>query len=208
MVRTLRCGDRAILLEVDGTDEVLGLSAALRAARPAGVVEWVPGARTVLVVFDPSRTRADKLASAIAELPVELGNRSAGPLVEIPVRYDGADLAEVAARTGLTVEEVVARHSRPEYRVAFCGYAPGFGYLTGLDPALRLPRRASPRTRVPAGSVAIADVYAGVYPRQAPGGWHLLGHTDRPMWTPEADPPAVFTAGARVRFIRLPDQVA
>jgi 5-oxoprolinase (ATP-hydrolysing) subunit B len=203
-VRTLPCGDRAILLEVDGADEVLGLSAALRAAPPDGVEEWVAGARTVLVVFDPARTDAGRLAAAVAGLPVGPGTGAAGPVVEIPVRYDGADLAEVAERTGLGVEEVVARHSRAEYRVAFCGYAPGFGYLTGLDPALRLPRRASPRTRVPAGAVAIADVYAGVYPRQAPGGWHLLGQTDRPMWIPEADPPAVFTVGARVRFTPVP----
>jgi KipI family sensor histidine kinase inhibitor len=107
----------------------------------------------------------------------------------------------VAAATGLEVAEVVDRHRRAAYRVAFCGFSPGFAYLTGLDPALHLPRRAEPRTRVPAGSVAVAGPYTAVYPRATPGGWHLLGTCGQRLWDPDADPPARLTPGTRVRFV-------
>lgn len=130
-------------------------------------------------------------------------NDPAGTVVEIPVAYDGADLAEVAARCGLTPAEVVQRHTAPTYTAAFAGFAPGFVYLEGLDPALVLPRRAEPRTRVPAGSVAIAADHAAVYPRESPGGWHLLGRTGAVMFDAEADPPALVQPGDRVRFVAV-----
>jgi KipI family sensor histidine kinase inhibitor len=120
--------------------------------------------------------------------------------VTIPVVYDGPDLADVASRTDLSVEEVVRRHAAGEYVVAFCGFAPGFGYLTGLDPALCLPRRTVPRTRIPAGSVAVADRFTSVYPSNSPGGWHLLGRTATVMWDLERQPPALLAPGTRVRF--------
>jgi KipI family sensor histidine kinase inhibitor len=121
-------------------------------------------------------------------------------MVTIDVRYDGADLAEVAERCGLSVSDVVELHSEAEYTVAFCGFMPGFAYLVGLPPALHLPRRETPRTRVPAGSVAIAAEFASVYPRQSPGGWHLLGTTDVELWHDDAEPPALLTPGTTVRF--------
>jgi KipI family sensor histidine kinase inhibitor len=199
-MRLRPCGDEAVLVELDDPDDVLPLHQALRDRPPAGLVDSVPAARTVLLVFDPGRTTARQVAAAIPD-PTAARAAAPGPLVEVPVTYDGADLAEVAERSGLTVDEVVERHRRPLYTVAFCGFSPGFGYLTGLDAALRLPRRESPRVRVPAGAVAIADRYSGIYPRPAPGGWHILGHTDAPLWTLHREPPALLRPGCRVRFV-------
>jgi KipI family sensor histidine kinase inhibitor len=202
-MRLRPCGDEAVLVELDEPDQVLPLHQSLQRRPPAGLVDCVPAARTVLLIFDPSRTTAREVAAAIPR-PTATGPAVAGPLLELPVDYDGPDLGDVAQRSGLTVDEVVERHTRPVYTVAFCGFAPGFGYLTGLDAALRLPRRPSPRVRVPAGAVAIADRYSGVYPRPAPGGWHILGRTDIPMWTLDRDPPALLRPGCRVRFVPAP----
>jgi KipI family sensor histidine kinase inhibitor len=126
---------------------------------------------------------------------------SSGREVEIPVVYDGADLAEVAELSGLTVREVLDRHSSAEYTVAYLGFSPGFGYLTELDPVLRLPRRKTPRTSVPAGSVAIAGPYTAVYPSASPGGWRLLGRTDLVLWDVRRDPPSLLGPGDKVRFV-------
>jgi KipI family sensor histidine kinase inhibitor len=199
-MRLRPCGDEAILVEFDDPGQVLPVHLALQRRPPAGLVDCVPAARTVLVVFDPARTTAQQVAAAIPH-PTATQPATAGALLELPVAYDGADLGDVAERTGLTVDEVIERHTRPTYTVAFCGFSPGFGYLTGLDPALRLPRRPSPRLRVPAGAVAIADRYSGIYPRPTPGGWHLLGRTDRPVWTLDREPPALLRPGCRVRFV-------
>ena len=119
------------------------------------------------------------------------------------MRYDGADLAEVAAMTGLDPAEVVRAHTSTLWRVAFGGFVPGFGYLVGGDPRLHVPRRESPRTRVPAGSVALAGEFTGVYPRASPGGWQLIGTTDAVLWDPDRSPPAVLTPGTRVRFVDI-----
>ncbi len=124
---------------------------------------------------------------------------AAEPVV-LPVRYDGADLAEVAALWGVAEEEVARVHSGIEFRVAFCGFAPGFGYLTGLPERLHVPRRATPRTAVPAGSVGLAGPYTGVYPRSSPGGWQLIGRTDAVLWDPAREPAALLAPGTRVRF--------
>lgn len=202
MTRVLPCGDRALLVEVDDLDAVLGLHAALVAERPDGVVELVPAARTILISFDPSRIASDRLAEALrAVRPVDAA-REGGALVEIRVIYDGEDLEEVARLAGISPEEVVRRHLDGEYVAAFCGFSPGFAYLDGLDPALHVPRRDSPRTRVPAGAVAVADRYTAVYPRPSPGGWRLIGHTDATLWDESRDPPAVLAPGTRLRFVR------
>ena len=215
-MRFLTAGSRALLVELepDGADpEPAALYRALTRTPPTGALEYVPAARTVLVRFDPALTSAATLSDRIAEAAqttmTTTGSAAAAPdapseagaVLEIPVHYDGADLDEVARLTGWGVDTVVARHSGALYTVAFCGFAPGFGYLTGLDEALRLPRRAVPRTRVPAGSVAIADVYTAVYPHPSPGGWHLLGHTETAVWDPEREPPALLAPGTRVRFV-------
>ncbi|GAA3308229.1 hypothetical protein GCM10020295_69690 [Streptomyces cinereospinus] len=122
-------------------------------------------------------------------------------MVELPVRYDGPDLADVAALWGVSEPEVARIHAGTEFRVAFCGFAPGFGYLTGLPPHCHVPRRATPRTAVPAGSVALAGPYTGVYPHASPGGWQLIGSTDAVLWDPARVPAALLSPGTRVRFV-------
>jgi KipI family sensor histidine kinase inhibitor len=198
-VKVLPYGDDAVLVEVDASP--LAVVPALRAL--PGVREVVPGARTVLVVFDDGQMAdAAALGSALAQAPeAELPRATPGRTVELPVRYDGADLADVAAIAGIAVDEVVARHADGTYTVAFCGFAPGFAYLTGLDPVLQMPRLTQPRASVPAGSVAIAAEYTGVYPGSSPGGWRLLGTTDAPLWDLDRDPPALLVPGTRVRFV-------
>ncbi|MDT7805145.1 MAG: 5-oxoprolinase (ATP-hydrolyzing) subunit, partial [Actinomycetota bacterium] len=164
-VRLLPCGRRAVLVEVD---DVLGYQAALTQAPPLGVEELVPAARTLLVRFDPAVTSADRLGDLLRQVsPVDSQVASAAEVV-IPVLYDGEDLAEVASETGLSVAEVVARHGAGSYVSAFCGFAPGFAYLSGSDTRLHVSRRSSPRTRIPAGSVAIAGEYSAVYPSASP----------------------------------------
>ncbi|MBB5789326.1 5-oxoprolinase subunit B family protein [Jiangella mangrovi] len=202
-LRVLPCGDAAILVDLDDLERVLALHATLTQEPPAGVVDLVPAASTLLVVFDPASTTRARLTDDIVRRPPHTAAARPRPLVEIGVRYDGADLDDVAAHTGLTRAEVVRRHTAPEYTVAFNGFAPGFAYLTGMDPALTVPRRTSPRTRVPAGSVAVADRYSGIYPRQAPGGWQLVGHTDIVLWDLDRTPPALLLPGTRVRFLDL-----
>ncbi len=200
-VRALAAGASAVLIELDSLDQVMGLNMALRRTPPVGTVDLVPAARTVLVIFDVKRTSDERVVADISERQIGPETEREGPLVEVPVVYDGEDLAEVAALSGLSERDVVARHVGPEYRVAFCGFAPGFAYIAGGDPALRVPRRRSPRTAVPAGSVALADEFTGVYPRQMPGGWQLIGRTDAVLWDLDRDPPALLPPGTRVRFV-------
>jgi KipI family sensor histidine kinase inhibitor len=200
-VRVLRYGREAVLVELADLGEVMGLHRTVSDAPPPGVRELVPAARTLLVSYDPGRTSFDALAGALAGTDAGAVAPGEGRLVELPAVYDGPDLAEVAELTGLSAEEVVRRHAAAGYVVAFCGFAPGFAYLTGGDPALRVPRRSTPRTTVPAGALGLADGYTGVYPRPSPGGWQLLGHTDAPLWDVDRDPPALLTPGTRVRFV-------
>jgi KipI family sensor histidine kinase inhibitor len=195
-MRVLPCGPSAVLAEYESLAEVLAVYEALRFADVAGVDQIVPAARTVLVQFhDVDRDRLDSLL-----VPSDLAPSVHGPLVEIPVVYDGEDLDEVADLTGLSRDEVINLHSSASYTVAYLGFSPGFGYLTGLDPILHVPRRAVPRTSVPAGSVAIAGPYASVYPSASPGGWRLLGHTSTVLWDVRRDPPSLLEPGTRVRF--------
>ncbi len=195
-MKVRRCGESALLIE---TDEVLGWYTALTDRSLPGVVDLVPAARTLLVRYE-SDVDFEVMVSRLSGATPAKAAVAAGEPVTIPVRYDGEDLAEVAKATGLSEDEVVSLHSGAEYTVAFTGFAPGFGYLTGLDDRLRLPRRESPRTRVPAGAVAVAGEYTGVYPRPSPGGWHLLGHTTAPLWDPSRETPALLRPGVRVRF--------
>jgi KipI family sensor histidine kinase inhibitor len=223
-VRVVAYGDDALLVDLPGLDAVRALDDALVARPPAGVVDVVPAARTVLVRFSGPAAAAraaggvaeaaERAAAASGARP-EAGargsveaRRAAGAVVELPVRYDGPDLAEVAALTGLTEAEVVRRHAAATYTVAFGGFMPGFAYLTGLDPVLHVPRRATPRERVPAGAVAVAGEYAAVYPASTPGGWRLLGTCDVPLFHVDHDPPALLRPGARVRFVPVPGDPA
>ncbi|MFV0252229.1 MAG: 5-oxoprolinase subunit B family protein [Beutenbergiaceae bacterium] len=198
-VRLLPSGQRAVLAEVADADAAHGLAQHLHHLADARIQEVVPGARTVLVVVVDPADLAD-----IAQLIRSTSSRGPAPgasaLVDIEVDYDGADLAGVARLAGLSTDEVIERHCQAHYTVEFIGFAPGFAYLAGLDPALQLPRLDSPRPSVPAGSVAIAGRYAAVYPRSSPGGWRLLGHTDAVLFDVDADPPVLLQAGTRVRF--------
>ncbi|GLZ14278.1 allophanate hydrolase [Actinomadura sp. NBRC 104425] len=200
-MRVRREGDTALLVEVDDLATAHRLNAAVRAAGLPGVIDVVPGEHTVLVVADPARCDLAALAARLPGLPLPASASGDAPPVEIPVVYDGADLDEVAELTGLPRAEVVRRHATASYTVAYLGFSPGFGYLTGLDPALHVPRRTSPRTAVPAGSVAIAGPYSAVYPSRSPGGWRLLGRSDLPLWDVRRDPPSLLQPGTRVRFV-------
>ncbi|HEY0521414.1 MAG TPA: 5-oxoprolinase subunit PxpB [Ilumatobacteraceae bacterium] len=197
-MRVLPFGRGAVLAEYDTIDEVMAVDSALRASNLDGLGECVPAARTVLVRYSGVDRRAlDELLVPGAAVP-----RAEGPIVEIPVTYDGVDLEEVAAATGLSTEEVIETHAGTVYSAAFLGFTPGWAYLVGLPAALRLPRRSTPRTAITAGSVAIANEFTGVYPTVSPGGWHLLGHTDEAMFDVTRDKPALIMAGDRVRFVR------
>ena len=194
-------GERALLVEVDDLETVHRLHAALRTLDPPGVTELVPGYRTLLVVADPGRAGSlDELAAALPTLELPPAGAVAGDPVEIPVRYDGEDLDEVARLTGLDLEEVVRRHTAPTYTVAFLGFSPGFPYLVGLDPALEVPRLDTPRTSIPAGSVGLAGTQTGIYPTASPGGWRLIGRTEVALFDPARDPPALLAPGGRLRF--------
>lgn len=186
-------GDRAQLVE---TREPHALRAAILAAAIPGVVDVVPGEKTVLVTVSGSLEGLDRQLRTLK--PVEV--YGSDDTLDIPVVYDGEDLDEVADLTGLSRAEVITLHNSSSYTVAYLGFSPGFGYLTGLDPALHVPRRDVPRTSVPAGSVAIAGPYTSVYPSASPGGWRLLGHTSTVLWDVRRDPPSLLGPGTRVRF--------
>ncbi|MFI6340397.1 allophanate hydrolase subunit 1 [Streptomyces sp. NPDC050535] len=200
-MRALPVGDRALLVEVSSGDEAQALHAELLRRRADGslsIAEIVPAARTVLLdgLDDPARLAARLASWDIPPLPAR-----AEQAIEIPVRYDGPDLADVAALWGVPDDEVSKIHSAAGFRVAFCGFAPGFGYLTGMPSKYDVPRRATPRTTVPAGSVALAGPYTGVYPRSSPGGWQLIGTTDAVLWDHARVPAALLAPGTRVRFV-------
>ncbi len=199
--RLLPSGDAAVLVDMDSLDDVLRLYPALDASRPAGVVDVVPGARSILVSCDPDVLTLRALrAWAAATPPVEAGRTDRGHGVDIEVRYDGEDLDEVARLLDITAREVVLRHTSATWTVAFGGFAPGFGYLVSTQARLTVPRRSSPRPVVPAGSVGLAGEFSGIYPRSSPGGWQLIGHTDAVLWNPDAEPAALLVHGASVRF--------
>ncbi|GII79552.1 allophanate hydrolase [Sphaerisporangium rufum] len=188
-----------MLVEVAGVAEVLALYETLAADPPPGVTDILPAARTLLLRFGPP-ARHDTVASAVRAARPATGERDAAAEVTVPVVYDGADLAEVAALTGMSEREVVDAHTGTPWTVAFTGFAPGFGYLVGGHPRLRVPRRRESRVRVPAGSVALAAGYSAVYPGESPGGWQLIGRTGLAVWDLAADPPALLRPGTRVRF--------
>lgn len=229
-MRFLTCGADGILVELADLDETLRVFAALqsavkhaveqtaespeRAAQPsttsvfAGVKQLIPAARTVYVAFDPLLSSRVELTAAIRALNVAADMERHSRIVEIPVIYDGEDMADVADLLGISVDEVVRRHCDAAWSVAFVGFAPGFAYLTGGDPIFDVPRRKVPRLSVPAGAVGLAGTFSGVYPRVSSGGWQLLGHTETPMWDERADPPALLQPGDTVRFTPVRDAVS
>lgn len=232
-VRVLPAGPHALLVELADGEHAEAFHAELLRRRERGelpaVREIVPAARTVLLdgIIDGihdgvhggtgertpgERTPRERAAGArerfardLASWRVEPPQREGREPVEIPVVYDGPDLDEVAALWGVPAGEVAALHSRTAFRVAFCGFAPGFGYLTGLPERLHVPRRTTPRTRVPAGAVALAGPYTGVYPRPSPGGWQIVGRMPDPgaLWDPAREPAALLVPGTPVRFVAV-----
>jgi len=205
-MRLLPCGDRALLAEFETQAEVLGALDAWSPA-PPGVLDLVPAARTVLVRIDPSVIGLGHLEHWLSTTPRASAAPPAGRTVTIPVRYDGDDLAVIADVWGCSIEAVVDRHLALDWVCAFIGFAPGFPYLVPADTASAPPpvaRRATSRTTVPAGAVALAAEYCGIYPRPSPGGWQLIGRTDAELWNAARVDPALVTPGARVRFTRVP----
>lgn len=205
MLGTVRnYGDQALLLEFNSTAEVLAWTDTLRAAGLPGVLDIVPASRTILIKLAapryqiPTGQRLFKLHLEDSD-SAEAG-ASHEPDVIIDVVYDGMDLDEVSTLTGLAPNEVIAAHTGSLWRVAFGGFTPGFAYLVGGDERLQVPRRSEPRTRVPAGSVALAGEFGGVYPRETPGGWQLIGRTDARLWDIEREQPALLTPGMCVQF--------
>nr|CTQ93588.1 Allophanate hydrolase 2 subunit 1 (EC 3.5.1.54) [Kibdelosporangium sp. MJ126-NF4] len=199
-MRLRRCGADAVLVEVDSLDEVDAVRAALADADLPGLVELVPAARTVLAAFQPGCGGLARLQPVLDKIDLSARTVSEPREVVLPVHYDGPDLELVAQTAGTDVDGVVALHTDAQYRVAFCGFAPGFGYLVGLPDVLRQPRLDNPRKRVPPGSVGIAGEFTGAYPTASPGGWRLLGRTDATLFDSHRDPAALLAPGDLVRF--------
>ncbi|MBF6192001.1 MULTISPECIES: 5-oxoprolinase subunit B family protein [Nocardia] len=209
-------GDRALLVTPHRRDMVAALVIALRERQVPGVQDLLPAAETVLLTLDSPRA-AEAVRRSLTTLLVTLDAERSDAVsrgtssghrtepVSIPVRYDGADLDDVARMLEVTTAEVIAAHTGTLWRCAFVGFAPGFGYLEAPDGRLSVPRRAQARTSIPAGAVALAGGYSAVYPRSTPGGWQLIGTTDLRMWDAERDPPALIRAGATVRFLDARD---
>ncbi|HUF07206.1 MAG TPA: 5-oxoprolinase subunit PxpB [Candidatus Binatia bacterium] len=197
-------GEAALLVELGGPDRAQALAASIRREPIAGVVGTVPGLESLLVDLDPLSADAARVPAALEERILRLADApAAGRLRTIPVVYGGdhgPDLAEVASMAGLTEGEIVARHASAELRVLFGGFAPGFAYLGGVRDALDVPRLATPRTRTPAGSVALADGMSGIYPAELPGGWRVIGRTPITVFDAHRLPPAYLEPGDRVRF--------
>ena len=191
-----RFGRDHLLVELDDAQQALAVYDEAR-RRGVGAADIVSAARTVL--FE----KVDDVDALVASLPSwrTSGISSTGDLVEVPTTYDGEDLEDVARRWDMTRDEVVATHTGTELVVAFCGFAPGFPYCTGLPGRLSVPRLDSPRTRVPAGAVGLAGPFTGIYPTASPGGWRLIGRTDLVLWDEDRDPPATLVPGTRVRFV-------
>lgn len=194
-------GSEAVLVEFDSLGGVLGLTADLEASPPLGVIDIVPAARTVMIWFDGVVTDVEGVRRDLLARDIVARELPRGKEIEVPVVYDGEDLSYVAELTGFNEGEVISRHKRPTYVVAFIGMAPGFYFLAGGEPSLQVPRRSSPRTSVPRGSVGLAGEFTGIYPRKGPGGWQLIATTSAELWDGTHYPAAMLTPGTRVRFV-------
>lgn len=203
-MRILSAGPKAILIELDDLNSVLGLYAEIEKRRNDGwqpsLIDVVPGARTILLngLGDPR-----KVSDELRTWPHFDSPPPKGDLVELETIYDGEDIDEVAKIWGMTAKEVIQVHTNATFYSAFCGFSPGFAYLIGLPKGLTVPRRTNPRPAVPAGSVALADEFSSVYPRRSPGGWQLIGRTSASLWDLERDPPTLLAPGTRIRFVEI-----
>ena len=201
-MRFLPAGPGALLVEMESLPEVRALHAEITRRRASGwaptLLDVVPAARTILLdgVEEPGVVMHDIQSWSVPPIPA-----GGGAVIEIHCRYDGPDLPAVAAQWGVSVPEAVRIHASLEHEVAFCGFAPGFAYITGISHSRQVARRDSPRTAVPAGSVALGGLYTGIYPQVSPGGWQVIGHTGAVMWDLSRNPPSLLQAGDKVRFI-------
>ncbi|MEO6320767.1 MAG: 5-oxoprolinase subunit PxpB [Polaromonas sp.] len=202
-MRFLPVNLNALMIELDNLEQTLALLASLKREPITGIDELVPAARTLLVYFRPAVQSMTTLVQAIGQRDVGAQAERSSIRIEIPVQYDGEDLAEVAALLGITPAEVIQRHTGSDYTVAFTGFAPGFAYLTGGHPSFNVPRRSTPRTRIPAGAVGLAGTFSGVYPQASPGGWQIIGTTPTAMWDIARDVPALLQPGHQVRFVDI-----
>jgi len=200
-------GDRAFLIELEQRIDPAIVDAARAIAddwERRGLGEAIPAYASVVVTFDPERTAwadAADAARALAGSPPHVVSGTAGRLIEVPTVYDGPDLADTAARSGLSTAELVELHGGREYRALFLGFMPGLAYCGMLDPRIDAPRLLSPRSRVPRGSVAIANGQTIVYPVDSPGGWRIIGRTDLAVFRPDREPAALIRVGDRLRFV-------
>ena len=202
MMRFLPVNLNAFLVELDNLEQTLSLLASLKSHPVSGIEELVPAARTLLVSCRPAVCSMADLAHQISQRDVTARASRSDTLIEIPVQYNGEDLADVAQLLDVTPEEVIRRHTGSEYTVAFTGFAPGFAYLTGGHPSFDIPRRSIPRTRIPAGAVGLAGTFSGIYPQASPGGWQIIGVTPTVMWDLARDVPALLQPGFRVKFVK------
>ena len=209
-IRVVDAGDSGLLLELEATIDpavnahAIAIASAVAAEHRAGVRDVIPAFRSVAVHFDPLVADVDALREALRRAADTAPAARDGALVEVPVAYggeDGPDLDEVAAFAKLPPAAVVERHCGTEYRVFMLGFLPGFAYLGTVDTAIAAPRKATPRTRIPAGSVGIAGRQTGIYPRQSPGGWQLIGRTAVTVFDPLREPASLFAPGDRVKFV-------
>ncbi|MTC40829.1 urea amidolyase family protein [Providencia sp. wls1921] len=191
----------AFMVELPSLEQTMALTDSLTHRPINGIEEITPAARTVLVRYNPAIEHINAIVQQISLRNIEGGEAKTGKLVTIPVHYTGEDLPEVAEYLGVTIEEVIRRHTENEYLVAFSGFAPGFGYMVSKQAQLQVPRRQSPRVRIPAGSVALAGEFSSVYPQASPGGWQLIGQTDLAVWDINRPEPALLQAGYRVQFV-------
>ena len=199
-MNVLPAGESALLVEVEDLRAVLALSSALREDPIEGVLEAVPAARTVLLLCDPHVASLAAVADSVRRVRPSGHGSSVGEVVEIGVSYDGPDIEEVLDMTGMSRPELLEWHTGATWHVAFCGFVPGFGYLATDNPR-SIPRKDTPRTTVPAGSVGLAGEFSGIYPRASPGGWQLIGRTGSTLLDLDADPPALLRPGVQVRFV-------
>jgi inhibitor of KinA len=198
-------------LDLEINEGLHTLAVTLRTRAPAWVRDIVPALTGIALHFDPEHADMPAAPLEAAEHLVRecigaMPWRATGRVIEVPVCYDpefALDIVEVAGRSGIEPEDIAARHSRSDHRVLMVGFAPGLPYLGGLDPSLALPRRATPRTRVPAGSVAIANLQTTVYPFETPGGWSVIGRTPLVLFDPAREAPSLFSPGDRVRFLAI-----
>ncbi|MCT4701380.1 5-oxoprolinase/urea amidolyase family protein [Enterobacteriaceae bacterium H20N1] len=200
-MRFLAVNLSSFLVELGSLDDTLALFDSLSRSPAQGIEEIIPAARTLLIRFQPTQTSVAKLAEQIARRPLTQRGQRSGQQVTIPVHYNGEDLSAVAELMGIGVQEVIRRHQESTWNVAFTGFAPGFAYMVSDNGGWRIPRRSTPRTRIPAGSVALAGEFSGIYPQASPGGWQLIGQTELQMWDMAREQPALLLPGAQVRFV-------